>query len=142
MNPNQQPMNETESMDRGEIRVQMVQNVQDAISHDRKSARSIRKLLKGRGGVPSPSNVHPFLCGVETGLQLAEDHVDGLDGELMFGEGMPTHTDPREVDDQKVSEVLNVVVTEANNENWGNVTANLDRLKERCEELQDGESDE
>ncbi|WP_135306326.1 hypothetical protein [Haloarcula amylovorans] len=134
-------MTDSEHTDRGEMRMQMVENVQNSIQSDRNTARSFRQVLK-RNNPSDPGNVLPTLTGIEVGLGLASDAVEQLNGEIMFGEGMPAYYDPREVADEAVSEVLRDIVSEANSENWGNVAANLDRLQERCDELRDGEGDE
>ncbi|MDS0280054.1 hypothetical protein NDI85_19910 [Halomicroarcula sp. S1AR25-4] len=134
-------MSDTRDMDRGEMRVQMVDNVEDSINSYRTMARDLRRLVEGASGVADPGNVRPFLTGVDAGLQLAEQDMANISREILHGDAFPEHYDPRDVDDEGVSEVLTVLVTEANSENWGNVVANLDRLEERCEDLRDGESE-
>lgn len=52
--------------------------------------------------------------------------------------------DPRTIDDDQLSNILQTVVTEAGNENWGNVRVNLERALDRTATLENGgdETDE
>lgn len=49
----------------------------------------------------------------------------------------PHPWDPRDITDERLEEWFKVMLSGANNENWGNVRANIDRLDETLEELQD-----
>ncbi len=49
--------------------------------------------------------------------------------------------DPRTIDDDRVADHLQTIITEARNENWGNVRVNLETALERVEELEGADSE-
>lgn len=119
----------TDETDRGEMRVQMVENTQEYLRDCRNMSSTVRTVLNSHS-YSSVNNTQTFLKGVEVGLQIAEMEIDSLNSDLMYGQGVPEALDVREVADEDVAKHLRTVVTEANNENWGNVQANITYLNE------------
>lgn len=129
------------SQDLGDMRIEMVENTQEYLRDCRNMSSTVRTVLSSRS-YSGVNNTQTFLKGVEVGLQIGEMEIDGLNSELMYGQGVPDALDLREVADEDVSKHLHTLVTEANNENWGNVQANLSRLDEAlADAMEDGEDD-
>lgn len=140
-------MTDTEAKSRaeelGEMRIQMVENVEDGLKDYRDGAESMRSLLEAHRQFTDPGNVRPFLSGVEVGLQLAEHEVANLNCEIMYGEGSRgPEWDTGDVEDEKVERVLMTLLGEANNGNWGNVAVNADRLEQAAEDADKPECNE
>jgi hypothetical protein len=72
--------------DIAEMRGQMIDNAKDSLRGERKAAKTTLTALNGLHRHSAPSQVEPFLIGVQVGIQMGEFALEDLDGEIMRGE--------------------------------------------------------
>jgi len=114
-------------------RVEMMHAEVDNAESDLNDAqRTVKRFLDLRHA-ETPSVAQTYLRGVYVGLQFSLNRIDRI-----------TQYSPREpgvavddISDETARDLLNVVVTEAVNENWGNVRVNMEKALEQVAELED-----
>lgn len=96
----------------------------------RKHRRFLRQFVEDRRNI-ARGGTQTYLRGVHDGLAWAEAAVEGI----TQYDNYDALYDVREVPDDDVSRVLENMMSEARNENWGNVLAQVDSLSDALEAL-------
>lgn len=110
---------------------------QREIDHCRDDLRDIRRFL--RRFIDSTTTVgrgtnETYLRGLHDGVGFSADAVEGI----THYDNHDALYDPRRIADDPLSNALQTVVTEAGNENWGNVRANLKAALDAATALDEG----
>lgn len=71
----------SDAQDRDEIREKLFRNAKQDLRSRRHDLRNLRRVANA----PNISQIETYLKGVEAGLQMGENAVENLDGELMYG---------------------------------------------------------
>lgn len=81
----------------------------------------------------SNDSIRRYLEGYSDALRYSENIVSNIHRI----DSKPNPWDVRDIDNESVQEIFQVLLSEACNENWGNVAANIDRLESKVEEARD-----
>lgn len=96
----------------------------------------IRRLLNASSRMlQMHENTKQYLRGLHDGLTWGEREVDGI---TQYDSAAELY-DVRAVPDDEMARLLEVVVSEAKNENWGNVQVNLRKAGSHAGELRSDE---